>query len=285
VNEKIEDFLLKCPLYKEHKLDLSLLNFVYEIRTLRGTLDAFCVKCEKESTFAHKIDHLVAAREKTFGCEESMNISVPVKNSVLRNLSSDDNVFSTKYVFGETFCCARGAHIIIIYFMAVEGILVKIGQFPSIADLESGKIKKYRQVLKGNYYNELSKAIGLKAHGIGVGSFVYLRRIFEDLLDRAHDVCSKDENWNKDKYNRARVVEKIELLRDALPECLVKNKKIYGILSKGLHELTEDECLNFFDVVQEGIELILDEVLAEEIRRKKEKSIEEKIEKISKKLE
>jgi len=53
--------------------------------------------------------------------------------------------------------------------------------------------------------------------------------------------------------------EKIGLLALYLPSFLVENKSLYGILSKGLHELSEDECLQYFSIVQHGIELILEE--------------------------
>jgi hypothetical protein len=53
--------------------------------------------------------------------------------------------------------------------------------------------------------------------------------------------------------------EKITLLRDHLPDFLAKNGKIYGILSKGIHELEEKECLNAFEVIKHAIFFILDE--------------------------
>jgi len=40
-------------------------------------------------------------------------------------------------------------------------------------------------------------------------------------------------------------------------------------LSKGLHELSEDECLKHFSVVRLGIELILDQKIEERERQKK----------------
>ena len=48
-------------------------------------------------------------------------------------------------------------------------------------DLIIPEIAKYKAVL-GTQYREFSKAIGLFAHGIGIGSFVYLRRIIENLV-------------------------------------------------------------------------------------------------------
>ena len=78
--------------------------------------------------------------------------------------------------------------------------------------------------------------------------------------------------------------EKINLLKSYLPEYLIENRKIYSILSKGVHELSEDECLTFFDTVKLGIELILDEKVEKEIKRKKIAASKDALEKIHAKL-
>ena len=63
--------------------------------------------------------------------------------------------------------------------------------------------------------------------------------------------------------------ERILLLSKYLPDFLVENRAIYGVLSKGIHELSEEECLNAFPAVKLGIEIILDAKLEEAARRKK----------------
>ncbi len=47
------------------------------------------------------------------------------------------------------------------------------------------------------------------------------------------------------------------MLECYLPEVLTKNTTIYGILSKGIHELSEEECRKYFPVVKECIYQIL----------------------------
>ena len=42
-----------------------------------------------------------------------------------------------------------------------------------------------------------------------------------------------------------------------MPEILIKNTTIYGILSKGIHELSEEDCRKYFPVVKECIYQIL----------------------------
>jgi hypothetical protein len=123
----------------------------------------------------------------------------------------------------------------------------------------------------------LHRAVGLCAHGIGVGSFVYLRRVFESLLEEAHRAAQQDAGWDEGGYQRQRVEERILSLQRHLPEFLVANRSLYGILSKGIHELDEDECLAHFPVVRSGIELILDDALARQEREEKVKGAREAI--------
>ena len=106
---------------------------------------------------------------------------------------------------------------------------------------------------------------------------MYLRRIFESLVEEAHAIAQSDPAWDDEKYQRGRMTEKIEFLKDYLPDFLVQNQGLYGILSKGLHELTESECLQAFPVVRVGIEIILDTRLEEIQKTKKLKGAEKAI--------
>ena len=119
--------------------------------------------------------------------------------------------------------------------------------------------------------------IGLAANGVGIGSFVYLRRIIEQLIYEAYQQCLTDGIVTEEQYNRARMDQKIELLSSHLPSFLVENKSIYSVLSLGIHELDENTCLAHFDTLRVGIEIILDEKLDELKKR-------EKIEEAKKKL-
>jgi len=73
----------------------------------------------------------------------------------------------------------------------------------------------------------------------------------------------------EDAFVRMRMDEKIGALKDYLPKTLVEIKQIYGILSKGIHELSEKECLAYFDAMRTGIEIILDDKLEQRKREEK----------------
>jgi hypothetical protein len=145
----------------------------------------------------------------------------------------------------------------------------KIGQYPSLADLADSEIRKYRKVLGEDRYRELNRAVGLSAHGIGIGAYVYLRRIFESLIEDAHTVAAQTPDWDEETFQKSHMDEKIGLLADYLPQYLVENISIYSILSKGIHSLTEEECLDNFELLRVSIELILDQKIEQEERDKK----------------
>lgn len=171
--------------------------------------------------------------------------------------------------------CLRTEKSFYYYFVTFQKneignyFLHKIGQIPSIADLHISQIKNYNKVLPKDRLKEFTKAIGLAANGVGIGSFVYLRRIFEYLIEESHEKAKKIEGWNELSYQRSRMNEKIEILKIELPEFLVENKEMYGILSKGIHELEEQECLLHFLPVRTGIEMILDDKIIEFERAEK----------------
>src|SRR5690606_6973283 len=121
------------------------------------------------------------------------------------------------------------------------GTLTKIGQSPPMIDFHLSQIKRYKKLLSNEMQKEFVRAIGLVSHGVGIGSFVYLRRIFENLIQQAHQIASENVNWDETQYNESRLSDKIELLKNYLPEFLVENKVLYGIMSKGIHELSEKE--------------------------------------------
>jgi hypothetical protein len=155
--------------------------------------------------------------------------------------------------------CVRTKETFHVFYFLDESKVIKIGQYPSIADFHIAQIKNYKNVLSKERLREFTRAIGLAANGIGIGSFVYLRRIFEDLIEEAHQKSQKDADWDAEAYSRSRMADRIDLLKAHLPSFLVEHKSLYGILSVGIHSLKEDECLAYFETVKTGIELILDE--------------------------
>jgi len=186
-------------------------------------------------------------------------------------------------------CLRTGVEFSVFFYYDTERLEIqKVGQFPSIADFHISQIRKYQKVLSKEKLKEFTRAIGLASNGVGIGSFVYLRRIFEDLIEEAHSLAKKVSGWDEKHYSKQRMAKRIELLKNYLPDFLVENKTLYQILSVGIHSLNEQDCLAYYETVRVGIELILDEKLEElkkkeniENAKKKISSVTSKIKKVS----
>ena len=172
-------------------------------------------------------------------------------------------------------------------FFVVKGkdFVMKVGQYPSLADIQFAEIgKKYDEVLDTGSLSEFKKAIELAAHGTGVGSFVYLRRIFEGLIFQTFDQHKSTLSIEKKDFAPMWMKDKIDVLKDHLPSQLIEMKSIYSILSKGIHQLGEEECLTYFEPLKLSIELILDQKIELELKRKRDEKVKEELKNIHTKL-
>jgi len=274
-----EAFFLEVPPYTRFNIGSWNFKTVLRIEFFQGTLDAYCVECGKEGVFNSNAS-LPYAGEAMFTVpatlddfvEKCSTVWVPTgeedrreyRSIELKDYAARDRFFSIQFE-----CTREATHVLRFFFRVQDSKIMKIGQSPSLADLQSQEVKNYREVLGDSKYRELNRAIGLSAHGVGIGAFVYLRRIFEDLIDDAHAEAAKNEDWDEETFERSRWDEKILMLKDVLPSFLVEKRVIYSILSKGIHELTEEECLKYFGSLRLGIELILDEKIEQKERAEK----------------
>jgi hypothetical protein len=232
-----EDFCLTVPLYQQFQFDKN------KLEQFEGTLDCFCQGCGRHTVFNR--------------------IEKPDYSAFSGFFMADNYVFILK------FACARNKnHCVCFVFRQHQGFVQKIGQYPSLADLAKPNHDKYRPVLSGEELGELKRAVGLASHGIGVGAFVYLRRIFEALIEKAKQAAATEPGWDDAAFAGAHMDEKIGMLKQHLPKFLVEHRSLYGIMSVGVHTLSERECLHAFPIVRQGIELILNEQLDRHTRKK-----------------
>lgn len=182
---------------------------------------------------------------------------------------NDASIQSHMRVLPLSFCCSMNECHRLDIIIATDGNeLVKIGQHPSVADIAFPELKQYRKVLSKGDMGEMRRAIGLHAQGIGVGSYVYLRRILERVIDQAKDMAIADSAITEAEYVPKKMAERIKMLKDYLPDILVNNPTVYGIISKGIHELSEEDCIEYFPIVKECIFMVLEKW--EQARKKAE---------------
>ncbi len=238
-----QEFFLLIPLYRAFALAPGNATDVAAIVEFRGTCDAYCHQCALDSIFTNTTTYHGPYRAVSLQHDHDFSVHLS--------------------------CRRISSHRIEFHFRVGSFTITKTGQYPSVADFHTIGVRKYRALLGDERYAELTRGIGLAAHGVGIGSFVYLRRIFETLIEEAHRAAAGEPGWDEAAYTRKRMDEKVALLANHLPAFLVDNKGLYAVLSKGIHELREQECLQYFETVRLAIELILDEQLERQSRRRK----------------
>lgn len=247
------EFCFGRSLYDVINIDINSEDDYDNFYLWKGKFDCYCPEC-RDKTIVYSVESI----------QESYKNHIWVKG-VPRYLTA-------------VFHCARDASHKMVFYMIHDGDqLFKIGQFPSVADLQFGELNKFRSILDGDETGEFYKAIGLSAHDVGIGAFVYLRRVLEKLVDKRGKQAISDGVFSQMDFQKARVAEKIKMLKGYLPDILVSNTKLYGVLSKGVHELTEQECLKSFPAIRDLMFFVLEEDLERNEKAKLLKAAEDAI--------
>jgi hypothetical protein len=274
-----QEFYVETPPYRAFPITHDNFVDVLRLQFYVGTVDTFCLECERESVFRSMAQPLHSTKVYSSGPAPSISVDALLDGKqkagfpygALPNappgpmyLAEMEEFVRGDRVFQMTFACTRDDRHRHYFFCRVRRAeLSKVGQSPSLADIQKPGFKKYKKLLGSERHKELMRAIGLHAVDVGIGAFVYLRRIFESLIESAHGNARDMSGWDEDAFARGRMEDRILALQAYLPDFLVKNRQIYSILGLGVHELSEKQCLEIFPVLRTGIELILDEQLAQ----------------------
>lgn len=171
------------------------------------------------------------------------------------------------------------------------GRAFKFGEFPSFGPPTPSKLIE----LIGPDREIFLKGRRCENQGLGIGAFVYYRRVVENQKNRIFDkiiqVAQKistneeliqelEEAKKETQFSKA-----VELIKQALPESLRINKHnpltlLHGALSEGVHDKTDEECLD----IAQSIRIVLGELasrLAQAL--KDEAELKDAISKIMKK--
>lgn len=269
------EFYPNIALYTDFEITEADRQKIFELVFYQKPIDCFCVDCGMTSVF--KPDDNRPTRRSGHS-RASFPISSGNEWSV--------NLLTTNSIYQKEFKCSRNPEHLLCFFIQIKsGKISKIGQTPALADIAEQEIKKYRKILGDTHYHELSKAVGLFAHGVGVGSFVYLRRVIENFIIKpAYENAKNGKSWDEEKYLKSRVREKIELLKSELPDFLVQNSILYSIISKGIHELTENECKEYFPVLRKCLEFVLTDLEAKRETEQKKKEMQNTLGQIAGKM-
>lgn len=257
---KFEELLVKKGLYDSIDITIEDLDELEMLLSNKYNIDCYCIHCKEKRVF-NCVDNRVY-EERAF-----LRIS-DVSSGRGGRLPKKEEIFKSflNKRYSLSFRCTREHdHSILFDLLVTDKKIIKIGQYPTFADISKGDVRKYKNVL-ADKYKEYSMSLGLFSHGVGIGSFVYLRRIIEKLVFNKFKEVESELQVSEHDFIHSEFKDKILTLQNYLPSVLVENRNVYGIVSKGIHELTEDECISMYPLIKTGIELILDEIISEKER-------------------
>lgn len=272
-NNVFAKFLQESGLYDEYEISEGNIFHLLDLIGGKVKIDEFCPLCGEKRVFSVKPISYFKYLER-----EDMHIETLLANELealqrtgFGKIITEDDGSSTlqwdwkNWEFKDSvrimtfqFVCSMDESHKLDYVVITDDYkMKKIGQFPSVADLSFPELKEYNKTLSKEDMKEFRRAIGLFAQGIGVGSFVYLRRIFERIIDKAKEKAINDGLLDEKTYKDAHVDQRIKMLANYLPKTLVESTDFYRIVSKGIHELSEEECILYFPVLRDFIFMIL----------------------------
>lgn len=211
------------------------------------------------------------------------------KVSTKRFVEFVEQIFGEDRIFQMNFeCTSKHKHkMYVVFHLTDDNHLIKTGQYPSIYDFDNS-LKEYKKILKDkNITKELANATILISHNMAVGAFLYLRRIFEKLIFEKFELAKVDNKIDEKSFREAKTKEKVIMLHNIgyVPSFLAEiNTFLYDILSKGVHELSERECKQYYDTLRDAILLILEEKVEMERKEKLKKITKTELNKIHTKL-
>lgn len=165
-----------------------------------------------------------------------------------------------------------------IPFPEQKFIIMKVGQYPAQSvSLPKGLEKNLGPDAAGLY----RKGLISRNNGYGLGALIYIRRVVEDKTNELIEVAATlSESHNIDAAVIAKMrgaansktftpyEEKLKIAATIFPDSLKVGSvnplgSLYSLVSKGIHGLTENECIDTFDITVEVFDYIFTNLRAQ----------------------
>jgi len=161
-----------------------------------------------------------------------------------------------------------------------NGWVRKIGQRPEWSIEIDSQVQKF---LSEENLELFKKGLICESQSYGIGAYSYYRRIVEsiiaDLLKEIEDLIPEGEEKKEyltavEKTKKENIVaNKISLVKDLIPEFLLIDNVnplavLYGSVSDGLHNRTDEECLNLAETIRECLSFLITQIYSNKNSKK-----------------
>ena len=246
-NWPVADWFVKLPLYSPVDIGSNSSSAVKAILTSTLSVDFYCPSCKKDSTF----QGILSADTQNSVASEMMAIkSFGIASG-----------FWSQTIFSKQLACPRAGHKATFYFQVEDGKLVKVGQYPSIADIHYGERLDFSVALGETRTREIDKAVELAAQGKGLGALFYLKKLVDSLVQDIHAgqalTTAPGESY---QHRFASLAAQQDV---AIPQFLLQHPELYAVLDRDLQSLSEEECLQHVDGVKATVFFLADQKVAQ----------------------
>lgn len=258
----LKEFFEKSNLYERYPT-----TFPKDLADIeKPAINVYCEKCNSNQTFLMINDYT----------RSSFSPVTPSKGEILKF----DYLCASCRTFHRVFLVKVSDNL---------DHLIKAGQYPEI-DIS---IDKAIEKALGENRPLFRKGLICEAQGYGIGAYAYYRRIVELMIDELiNDIYELIDASEKEEYREVlektkstqHTSEKINLVKEFLPSSLRPGNRnplgvLYGILSEGIHNKSDDECINIAKEVKFTLEYLIKQVT---ISKQEKKEFTESMDKLLK---
>ena len=215
------------------------------------SLDLSCPKCKVDKTFI-------------FVRSEELNSLGTLEYS---NGKTNITAGRIKVLIYECPSCGERL-LFLLYFDGT--CIVKIAQYPSLYDVSRDELKKYQKngLLEDDSFSQLYKAELCASSSYYIAAYTYMRRVYETMLLSVFDQNKDEIGLTEDDFRKLHSDKKLEAIKDYLAIDDEIYLPLYGLLSAGIHAMTEEQCCEDYNVLKP----ILLDILAEQKAKKEKES-------------
>ncbi len=317
----IKEYFFKSPLYMDVlEFDLEKVNEKNELyRFCEEEIDGDninmrCHCCENTSTFSK----IVNFNKPTITADRYFIFKIKTeatRNAGLIGLSntkkyekepSSNNAEDTylgklnRFYLEQKFEClhCQNTYYISLLFKQKDNIIniSKIGQYPSL--YEFIKTNEYDKILKkigkkltdkennNAILDDYRYAIICKSNSLEVAAFVHLRRIFENLIiyyEKELEIVYEEKPNMEDRILR---INKTNAVNDIFTVAWNNSTYLlYGVLSKGVHMLSTEECGKYTPLMFELINMQLVHEKQKQEKMELERKLNNEIQRLAENLQ
>lgn len=256
----IKEFLESAPLYAWREFKKPAIN---RSSLWISEIDAFCEKCGQQRPFQD-------LRSRGGGA-----------GMAVQALKTGTSYFEFTCV-----SCRKSRRKFLVE-QIVDEETIRFQKYGELPRKQLARDRVLQRFLKNDLEN-YEKAIVCLSHEYGVAAFAYFRRVVENNINKLLDLVQEDAQSSSANTEvitalaalrkESPMSEKIKIANQALPEYLKPDGlnplgRLYQVLSEGVHNLTDEECLSRAKATSECLAFLVSELASRKEHRSRFKSM------------